>query len=135
MLRIQAPSSLQLEALDIGGIHVLANRENLTVFDVDDPAVPIVIVLAVLETTGTVRLGDDLIPLSEQRLYRVLGILALEETAHRLQELVDDSLVPDVDAGARNIRAAHRLPSGLRVQNRPQALEILRIELLEKPSH
>ena len=38
-----------------------------------------------------------------------------------------------VDAGARNVRVAHRLPGRLRVQNRSQALEVLRIQLLEKP--
>src|SRR5688572_11246828 len=72
--------SLQLEALDIGRIHVLTNREDLPILDVYDPTVAVVIHLAVLETTGTVRLGDDLIPLAEERLDRVLRILAFEKT-------------------------------------------------------
>ena len=54
---------MQLEALDIGRIHVLANREDLPVLDVDDPTVAVVVGLAVAETTGAVRLGDDLIAL------------------------------------------------------------------------
>src|SRR6185295_227341 len=59
--RTSDEDSLQVQALDVRGIHVLADRENLAVLDVHDPTVAIVVSLAVLETTGAMGLGDDLI--------------------------------------------------------------------------